>query len=108
VWLLAALGVAGAAPLMHAGRLDWVCSASGQAKLVQVGADADAQSDAALHATGTLQCPNCLLGGPLPTFAVPSQLSAPKTSRLPLPGSDASPPQLTSMPPPARGPPMSI
>ncbi|MBB4844192.1 hypothetical protein HNP55_002728 [Paucibacter oligotrophus] len=107
-WLLAALGIASAAPLMHAGQFDWVCSASGKPASLQAEGSADGSSGAARHASGTLECPDCLLSGAPPSCAAASPQAPPIAARLPLRGSDANPAQFTTVPPPARGPPTSI
>lgn len=97
-WLLLAMAVAMAAPLLHEGPLDLVCAGSGQLKLVQLNAD---DGD---HAP-TLDCPNCLLLGPLPTdpSSACTRSNTNTTPRLPEQrGNHAS---FDTGPPPARGPP---
>jgi hypothetical protein len=96
-WLLMAMAVALAAPLLHDGPLDLVCSGSGQMKLVQVGGDADHPA--------TLDCPNCLHLGPLPASQTPAcnRATANTTPRLPEQCGDHA--SFDTGPPPARGPP---
>lgn len=102
-WLLLAMAAAWAAPLIEHGRLDLVCSGSGQMRLVQLGDDDGAGGNAG--SPSGLDCPNCLLLGPLPSPGL-WQPAMPLTG----PGlADASrpPAPLTfrAAPPPARGPP---
>jgi hypothetical protein len=98
-WLLMAMAVAMAAPLLHDGPLDLVCSGSGQMKLVQLGDDPDLDSPA------TLDCPNCLLLGPLPDCATSSCSDANAHTTLRLSEQRAHPARFDTVPPPARGPP---
>lgn len=101
-WLLMAMAAAIAAPLLHDGPLDLVCSGSGQMKLVQVGGAPDGAG------ANTLDCPNCLFVGPLPD-CLSLNFSHRKTDnslRLPEQRRDAT---LFDQPrPPARGPPTHI
>lgn len=96
-WLLMAMVAGMAAPLLHDGPLDLVCSGSGQMKLVQLGDDADLAP--------TLDCPNCLLLGPLPTGLSPTgtRSNPDTTPRLPEQRGDHA--SFDTGPPPARGPP---
>lgn len=99
LWLLMAMAVAMAAPLVYDGPLDLVCSSAGQMKLVQVGVDTEP------GAAPTLDCPNCLHLGPLPDCLSPACARLDASAALPQPSQSADPPRFDSVPPPARGPP---
>ncbi len=103
-WLLMAMAVAMAAPLLHDGPLELVCSGSGQMKLVQLGDDVDPRGS---NGPSTLDCPNCLLLGPLPSCITQSCADSAVHTALRLPEQGLSPTSFRSAPPPARGPPLS-
>jgi hypothetical protein len=101
-WLLLAMAVAVAAPLLHDGPLQLVCSGSGQMKLLQTG---DARPDGSGSNAG-LDCPNCLLMGPLPG---PMPLCAEPVPGVAVAVEHAlhSPHVFQATPPPARAPPLN-
>ena len=102
-WLLLAMAAAWAAPLIQHGRLDLVCSGSGQMRLVQLDAEAD-DGDRGANPAG-LDCPNCLLLAPMPG---PCLWHAATPPAGPGPSGTARPPAPLTFqvaPPPARGPP---
>lgn len=102
-WLLMAMAVALAAPLLHDGPLDLVCSGSGQMKLVQLGANAGNDGDADRPAT--LDCPNCLLLGPLPACLSTACTRANTNTTPALSEQRGDHASFDTGPPPARGPP---
>jgi len=105
-WLLLAMAAALASPLITHGRLDLVCSGSGQMRLVQLDAgDADGGGSGSPGGASGLDCPNCLLLGPLPTPAL--WLTTPRPAAAG-PAACLVPPRpyaFDAAPPPARGPP---
>lgn len=102
-WLLLAMAAALAAPLIEHGRLDLVCSGSGQMRLVQL--DAGDADDGSSGRTAGLDCPNCLLLGPLPTPALWLTTPRPAAARPAAGSVPARPFAFNAAPPPARGPP---
>ncbi|OYU27578.1 MAG: hypothetical protein CFE41_09890 [Burkholderiales bacterium PBB2] len=102
-WLLLAMAAAWATPLIQHGRLDLVCSGSGQMRLVQLGDDEGTAGQAG--SPSGLDCPNCLLLGPLPgpclwQPALPLAGAGLAASTRP-----SAPHTFQAAPPPARGPP---
>ncbi len=98
VWLMFALGVAVAAPLVNPDGLQLVCSGT-SVKLVTSGGDGE--ESASGHG---LDCPLCGCGGaPLPPTA--AVLVAPATGALPQPPASRSCSTHCQPPLPARGPP---
>lgn len=94
-----AIAASVAAPLLHEGPLDWVCTGSGQMKLVQLDGSDEAGRGAALD------CPNCLLLGPPPACPVPALTHANTHSLPSLPRQRGDHARFDAGPPPARGPP---
>jgi hypothetical protein len=103
-WVLAlflmSFGVMAALPVIHMGRMELVCSASGVTKVV-VQSDGDSNPQIA-H---TVHCPLCLLAGAPPSFI--AQVTAFAGHSLFALAALASAPLvlLTGAPLPARGPP---
>lgn len=115
-WVLACLLMATAAalasPLIRHGRLDLVCTGSGQMRLVQVdGTNTDGAGESAPNPAQkpdhpyALDCPNCLLLGPLPLPATWQARPGLGNGGPPEPPLLCPPRAFHAAPPPARGPP---
>jgi hypothetical protein len=102
-WFVSALGVAGAAPVVHPKAMEVVCSAAGMVEVVV--ADDGQSTETNRH---TLDCPACLPAtGPLPAASVHVQAPAPLAHAW-LPGVAAHGMPLAGAPLPARGPPSFV
>lgn len=101
-WLLMAMAVAMAAPLLQEGPLEWVCSGAGQMKLVQL---ADEPGQDPMPGASTLDCPNCLLLVPLPDDAGPLRRLASAAAPQDRPERRLHPTLFDQARPPVRGPP---
>ena len=102
-WFVLAIGVSVASPLVQPRAMEIVCSGAGMARIL-LHTD---QGQVELGAQG-LDCPLCLLAGAAPASDAPLWHAPVTWLRLavrPVPA-----PALTSMavPPPARGPPLSL
>lgn len=102
-WFLMATGVAVASPIVQPQSMEVVCSSSGIARIL-------VQTDEGPVELGTqgIDCPLCLLAGPVPAsdpLLVHTTVTWLRLVVRPVPA-----PDLASMavPPPARGPPLSL
>ncbi|MDL5034946.1 DUF2946 family protein [Comamonas resistens] len=105
-WFVLTMGVSIAAPFVQPQSLELVCSASGEIKWVQVGADTDSSPDAMGTSHHHIDCALCLsVTAPPPLFLLDLNSSQQSLSYALRPVPAAHIASVTRAPLPARGPP---
>jgi len=107
-WILA-MGVAIAAPLVHAQPLEMVCSVGGNMKWVASAAADTPDSDSTQKpSNGPMECPLCMsmVLPPAPTSVTPATQKGLSYSLRPIPAAHIA--ARTAAPLPARGPPTPL
>jgi len=103
-WLVLAIGVAVASPLVKPGVMELVCSGAGAMKLLV----ADSDTGGTPAAGHTLDCPLCVgLGAPPPVARIPDEPMLPLAKAVQsIPSARIA--ALLAGPLPARGPPLPL
>ena len=108
-WWILAMGVAIAAPLVHAQPLEMVCSAGGSMKWVaSAAADLPDSDSPQKPSNGPMECPLCMSMAlpPAPTSDTPSTQIGLSYALRPIPAAHIT--ARTAAPLPARGPPKPL
>jgi hypothetical protein len=107
-WWILAMGVAIAAPLVHAQPLEMVCSVGGNMKWVAISDEGQNNDSSPTFSSGKMDCPLCMtvVPPPDPTAHTPATQIGLSYALRPIPAAHIA--ARTAAPLPARGPPTPL